>query len=74
MKQAEIPIQTYAEKCTGCLSCQLRCSLTYLDSFNPLGAYIQVRRRDGTQITFTEECNACGFCVEECRFGALKLG
>ena len=63
------------EKCTGCRSCQLICSLTFEHRFNPLEAYIQVERTgDGEyQIYLTEDCKNCGLCVKYCAYGTLAL-
>lgn len=73
MGAGQHPILAYPEKCTGCLRCQLRCSWTYVSAFNPSESYIQVELGDVNRISFTELCNACGFCVDECPFGALEL-
>ncbi|MBI4322604.1 MAG: hypothetical protein HY675_29285 [Chloroflexi bacterium] len=74
------PLELYsinAELCTGCLICQLRCSLAFRREFNPSKARILIEPVDGVAgngniVTFTPECTACGICVLHCGYGALK--
>jgi ferredoxin len=69
------PITVKASQCTGCLVCELRCSLRFEKAFNPARAAIQVRRQVGSvseyEIGFTEKCDNCGLCVRFCSYGAL---
>ena len=69
------PITVTASRCTGCLVCELRCSLRFAKAFNPARAAIQVRRQAGSaseyEIRFTEECDNCGLCVRFCSYDAL---
>jgi len=69
------PIKVDAAKCTGCLICELRCSLRFEKAFNPSKAQIVIRRLVGAdneyQITFTDRCDNCGICVRYCPYGAL---
>ncbi len=69
------PILTFAENCTGCLICEIRCSLRFLDEFNTSGAAIQVIRWPGKDRTFdvkfTEICDNCGLCARFCPYEAL---
>jgi len=69
------PITIKANRCTGCLICELRCSLRFEKVFNPARAAIQVRRQVGApneyEICFTEKCDNCGLCARFCSYGAL---
>lgn len=69
------PIKLDAAKCTGCLICELRCSLRFEKAFNPAKAQIVVRRLVGADneyaISFTDGCDNCGICVRYCPYGAL---
>lgn len=69
--RGKIQIVTDANKCTGCLSCQLICSYTYTGCFNPLRAFIRINLRDEGGIEFTDACTNCGLCAEYCSYGAL---
>ena len=61
------------EKCTGCLNCQLICSFTYNDIFNPDLARIKIERTvaDEKKTHYTDECIQCLLCVDYCIYGAL---
>jgi Fe-S-cluster-containing dehydrogenase component len=61
------------EKCTGCLTCQLICSFTYNDIFNPRLARIRIERTidDEKRTSYTDECVRCSLCVDYCVYGAL---
>lgn len=66
-------IQIVPENCTGCLRCQLACSDLYTKTFNPAQARVRVEPSGvDFSISFTEECNDCGVCAEECFYGALQ--
>jgi len=67
------PIQVLVEKCAGCLTCELRCSLRFEKSFLLSGSAIEVRRRgDGAyRIAFTPKCDNCGLCARYCLYRAL---
>jgi carbon-monoxide dehydrogenase iron sulfur subunit len=70
MKEPEI--DTYPEKCAGCLRCQLACSFLYTGAFNPAAARISIRASDSERsISFTDECTGCAACADECLFNAL---
>lgn len=69
------PIKVDAANCTGCLICELRCSLRFEKAFNPAKAAIAIRRLVGAdseyEISFTDKCDNCGICVRYCPYGAL---
>ena len=70
MKKYEI--QVTADNCTGCLRCALACSDTYTRAFNVPAANIRVTLSEtGCTITFTDACNACGICADNCFYDAL---
>ncbi|MFC1941794.1 4Fe-4S binding protein [Chloroflexota bacterium] len=62
-------------KCTGCLACELRCSLRFEKAFSPAMAAIKIRRlvdaADEYGISFSDKCDNCGICVRYCSYGAL---
>lgn len=62
-------------KCTGCLICELRCSLRFEKAFSPAKAAIMIRRlvsaENEYEISFTEKCDNCGICARYCSYGAL---
>jgi Fe-S-cluster-containing dehydrogenase component len=61
------------DRCTGCLNCQMICSFTFHEIFNPDLAHIEIGRGLGDEksAAFTDECTQCGTCVEYCIYGAL---
>ena len=66
-------IQVSTERCTGCLRCELACSDLFTKAFNPSEARMRVVVLGADcSIGFTEECNACGVCVDHCFYDALK--
>ena len=69
------PIKADASKCTGCIICELRCSLRLEKAFSPARAAIKIRRLVGAEneyeISFSEKCDNCGICVPYCSYGAL---
>ena len=70
---AKAKIKVSEEKCSGCGTCQLWCSFTFIKSFNPLKSYIKQAfvPGQGFKINFTEDCNQCGLCADNCVYGAL---
>jgi len=65
-------IQVTADNCTGCLRCALACSQTYTRLFNAPAAHIRVElSATACTIQFTEQCNACGICADNCFYDAL---
>jgi len=72
----DFPMLVYPEKCTGCRTCQVMCSIRYLGEFNPLKSFIVVNRDHGkrtTSIDFTDDCTWCGYCARFCPYDALIL-
>lgn len=66
-------IETYPEKCTGCLRCQLACSEVYTKKFNPSQARIRVAITEADwSLRFTETCEECGVCADHCFYGAIE--
>ncbi len=62
------------DRCTGCLNCQLICSFTYHEEFNPALARIEIGRglNDEKSASFTDECVQCSICADYCVYGALS--
>jgi NADPH-dependent glutamate synthase beta subunit-like oxidoreductase/ferredoxin len=70
----DLPIMVDPEKCAGCRTCQVRCSVINLGEFNPFKSCIKVTRDHGiktTAIQFSDECKNCGLCIAVCNYGAL---
>lgn len=67
-------IKIMADKCAGCLRCQMVCSMNFQGLFSPAEAWIKVdfdSPEGKYSLKFTEECTNCGLCVENCAFGCL---
>ena len=75
MMRKGAPIAVDAAKCTGCLICELRCSLRFEKAFNPSRAKIMIRKlvegENEYSIAFAEDCDNCGICARFCFYGAL---
>lgn len=69
------PILSISSRCTGCLICELRCSLRFDKTHNPALAKISIRRLVNGEteygISFSEGCDSCGICARYCPYGAL---
>ena len=69
------PIKVEESLCTGCLICELHCSLRFEKAFNPGKARIKIKRLVGGKEEFavfiTPECDNCGICAINCVYGAL---
>ena len=75
-KRRVFEIIVHPERCTACLTCQLRCSLRLTQSANPSKAAITIDNRDisvGSHITFTAECDDCALCARYCPYGTLEI-
>jgi len=69
-----ITILVHPEKCTGCLVCQLCCSLVHHKVFNPSLARISIKfTGDEREIAFTEGCDGCSACARFCAYGTLEV-
>ena len=69
-------ITLHPENCTGCLTCQIRCSLQWQKSFNPTKAFVRITPADNGfdfGISYSEECHACLICARHCPYGALEI-
>jgi len=70
---AKYQINVAAEKCAGCLRCQLACSDAYTKSFNLSASRIKVVMSGvDCAVHFAEDCVQCGKCADQCFFGALS--
>lgn len=69
------PIDIFTERCTGCLICELRCSLKFEKAFNPGKARVRVLRLVGADteysVSFNDDCDNCGTCARHCPYEAL---
>jgi ferredoxin len=67
-------IMVHPEKCTACYLCQLICSFSKLEVFNPSEAHIRIEFvGDDPKISFRDGCDKCGMCAVSCVYGALTL-
>lgn len=69
-------VRSDSARCTNCGLCEIACSFVKFGTFNPERAYIRVNRRGpdmGYDVSFTDDCDACGYCWSVCRFDALIL-
>jgi Fe-S-cluster-containing dehydrogenase component len=64
-----------ADKCTGCLCCQLVCSLTHGGECGPSLSRI-VMHPEGLLLRaeFTSGCDECARCARYCPYGAIEKG
>lgn len=70
----DLPIRIEADKCAGCRTCQVRCSVINRGEFNPFKSYITITRDHAirtTALQFSDECQNCGLCIAVCNYGAL---
>ncbi|MDP2951774.1 MAG: 4Fe-4S binding protein [Chloroflexota bacterium] len=74
-RKSDVSVAADETKCTGCLICELRCSLRFEKAFTPARSAIQVRRlaggEDRFRVSFSDACDNCGICVRFCPYGAL---
>ncbi|MDY7037397.1 MAG: FAD-dependent oxidoreductase, partial [Thermodesulfobacteriota bacterium] len=75
--RCDLPLTIVTENCTGCLTCVMRCSLRFDQSFSPLKAKVKVTPfADGrpNEISFRDECDTCGICARSCPHDAIYRG
>ena len=65
-------IITDVTSCVQCLCCQMACSIRKQGVFNPDLAFIRIDKVLA-EITFTEQCDQCGYCIPFCMYGAIKV-
>ena len=62
------------EKCTGCHTCELVCSFTHTEEFNPTRSRISVINFEKIGFAFPVLCQQCGeaACMKVCPVGAVS--
>ena len=63
------------DKCTGCLQCELACSLEHHGEFNPAKSYIKVIEFGSTGRMVPYTCTQCAdaWCVKACPTNAIVI-
>ena len=64
------------DKCTGCRTCELICSVTRTGEYNPKGSCISVLRHMELDVSIpviSTSCDYCGKCVEWCFPEAIRF-
>ncbi|MFH1087718.1 MAG: FAD-dependent oxidoreductase, partial [Chloroflexota bacterium] len=75
--RCDLPIRVDTNRCLGCLTCAMYCSLRVSGVFNPLKAAVRVWRYGPgnheyeMSVGFTRECVDCGLCARYCPYGAI---
>ena len=64
---------SHTDKCIGCGTCELACSLQQTDMFRPSASNMRVYRVDETGDNYAVACLQCqdAPCMQACKFGAL---
>lgn len=62
-----------AERCTGCRTCQLVCSLSHDGECGP-GPSRVILHAEGLRLRaeFTPQCDECARCARYCPYGAME--
>lgn len=63
-------------RCIGCSTCALTCSITYHNEFNLSKAHISIKKQDFEgvfQISFASTCKGCKECAKVCPSDALSI-
>jgi len=64
-----------ADKCTGCRTCQLICSLSHDGECNTALSRILLYSEDlRMRAEFTPGCDECARCARFCPYGAIEKG
>lgn len=65
----------HPDRCTGCRTCQMVCSVTHGGSCGPSGSRITLDFR-GLEVVaaFGVDCDRCARCASTCPTGALERG
>lgn len=63
------------QRCIGCTTCALTCSITYGEDFDVNRAFVRIFKDDRNglfTIAFSSACKGCKKCAEVCPAGALR--
>ncbi|MBC7231402.1 MAG: 4Fe-4S binding protein [Actinobacteria bacterium] len=62
-----------AERCTGCETCRLICSLYHDGTCDPSLARLEGERLGPSQkLAFLPHCDGCAVCADFCPYGAIE--
>lgn len=63
------------ERCTGCRTCQMVCSLVHEGECGPFSRRLSLSfRGPEAKAVFTPECDGCARCTAYCPYRALEKG
>ena len=63
------------ERCTGCRTCQLVCSLYHVGQSDPSRARVILRADElRMRAVFAPDCDECARCAKYCPYGAMEKG
>jgi formate hydrogenlyase subunit 6/NADH:ubiquinone oxidoreductase subunit I len=66
----------HGDQCTGCKICELTCSMTKFNEYNPGKSYIRVLKNwelDVNIVTLDLKCDFCNRCVSWCPTMAIEF-